>query len=226
MQSKIYLFRTHKINLANLFLSMVYHNNKNLAFKPCYYNITGGKFFTVDIGEFAEECQRLTQTSFRNINWAEHVDILNPFLEQAQQSNQSLVFGCHSDEQIDFLKQKFGNDVYTIGVDYDQDLYPTLLKNAAEYHVYLLDNNQLEFNDADRQLLSLPYRDRVDAYMNSFDQINLFPHSSSAIRDYNVNVADFTDPELMMSHVQNVFGTIDKTTADYYQQWLSGIIAE
>ena len=226
MHPKIYLFRTHKINLANLFLSMVYHNNKNLAFKPCYYNITGGKFFTVDIGEFADECQTLTQTSFRNINWVEHADKLQPFIDQAQQSNQALVFGSHSDEQIDFLKQKFGDDVYTVGVDYNQDLYPTLLKNAAEYHVYLLDTGQIESNTSDLELKSLSYQDRVNAYINSFDQINLFPHSSSAPRDYNVNVADFTNQDLMLSHIQNVFGTIDKTTVDYYQLWLTGFTAE
>jgi hypothetical protein len=227
MQHKIYVFRTHKINLANLFLSMVYHNNKNLAFEPCYYNITNGKFFTVSIGSFAEKCQNLTQTSFRNINWTEHVDKLYPFIEQAEQLNRSLVFGCHSDEQIDFLKEHFGDDVYTVGIDYDQAMYPTLLNDAVEYHLYLLDSNQIESNEHDRELSQLAFRERVDAYKNSFEQINLFPHKSFAERDYNINISDFTDQALMLEHLTNIFGPIsDNTTVDYYQQWLSGFTAK
>lgn len=226
MHPKIYVFRTHKINLANLFLSIVYHNSKNSAFEPCYYNITGGKFFTVDIGKFAEESQNLTQTSFRNINWMQHIDKLSDFIARAQDLNQVLIFGSHSDDQIDFLKEYFGNDAYTIGIDYDQDMYPTLLTDAVEYHLYLLDNGYIESNDRDKELAQLTFTDRVDAYKSSFDQMNLFPHSVSSPRDYNVNVSDYTDQTAMFKHLTNIFGTINETTVDYYQQWLSGFTSK
>lgn len=219
MQPKIYLFRTHLVNLTNLFVGMVCHNEQNRAYKPCYYTLVNNKFFDVIVGDFAQSCQIATQTSFRNIEWTQHISILE---EQVLGTNQTLIFGSHSDEQIDYIKNYFGTDVYTVGINLSHDLDKELYQNLAEYHVYLLDNNKVEATPLDLEKSSLPHGQRVSYYNDSFNTVEMIDFPEPVVRDYNIDVADFFNRSATLTHLENIGLDIEESTIDYYNQWLLG----
>jgi hypothetical protein len=103
-----------------------------------------------------------------------------------------------------FLKNHFGQCITTVGINYNKDLYPVLLKNVAEHHVWL--------NSA---------RETVDYYIQEFGKINLVPECSINNCDYNILVNDFFDVELLSTHFENLGFPFTPSSQEMYNSWHS-----
>ena len=213
MSTKIILFKTHKINLTNLAISQIVENSPESFYDSCRYTLVHGKS---SISQPNNSLKNIGEV--RDRDWSTGFDYLDKCLE----SGKKLIFGSHHDSQINLLKQKYGMDVLTVGINYDEDLYQSLLKNVAEYHVYLLRTGSIDASEKDDILIeTLVYGDLVKYYMREFDSINLVPRSSFINCDYNIPVADFFDKQKMSNHFDKIGFPFTKESQSYYDQWLA-----
>jgi hypothetical protein len=225
MSTNLYLFKTHAVNISNLAVSFSILNAKERDKSHqsnCTYKILDNTFFDVKYGPLFRIMNTIEpDINFRKINWKYHNQNLEPFLNSAMQSKQILIFGSSVSEQLDFFKNQFGSKVFTIGINYDENLYNLLLNYMAKYHYYLLDSDCLEKSDVDTEILQLPYASIIDYYSKAFDQLNLIPKSSFYNGDYNINIIDFFSKERMIKHFNNINLPFTDNTLLQYNRWLT-----
>lgn len=215
----IYVFRTHKINLTNLFLGILYVSAGAQVHGPCYYSINNDGFFDLIEGDFARHMCENPSDNFRNIDWPNNIDRLHEILDRV---NKHLIFGSHHVDQIQYLKSQFGNKSITVAVNYDPDDYDLLLKNLAQNHVRLLQSNMIQANQHDQDLmLKLGNTDLVQHYQHEFDRMRLIPVSISDTFDYVIKVKDFYNKNKVADHVTNLGFEFSESAQKYYDYWIS-----
>ena len=194
-------------------ISQIVENSTESFFDSCRYDLVHNKFFVLQLNNFAKNIGDV-----RNLEWSNNTMYLDKCLE----SGKKLIFGSHHDSQIDFLKRHYKSDIMTIGINYGEDMYPLLLKNVAEYHIYLLGNGSIQPNENDEILMeTLNHHDLVNYYSTEFNSINLVPHSSFVNCDYNIIVNDFLDKSKMADHFRNIGFPFTEESQKYYDQWFS-----
>lgn len=199
----IFLFKTHPINLTNLAQTLLLFNANDNSYEVCKYSIDK-KFIRLDeLGNFAKS-MRTDQESWRYQDWKLSLDILENKIDAACDQNKTIIFGSHRDDQIYFLKDYFQNKITTIGINYKEDLYDLLLRNVAEYHVYLNSS-----------------KESVEFYMDKFDSINLIPKQSTTLCDYEICVNDFFDKSKMITHYKILHYPFTQQSLQNYESWLS-----
>jgi len=216
MSTKIYLFKAHPINVSNLAIYAMDSIFINKLFGPCRPYIEN-KFLFCEPGLVDIEISKFTDTTTRKVEWHQHIKIFEGLVDQATQVDQNLVFGNYSDEQIEIIAGHFKNCI-TIGINYNESLYPYLISNMAQYHVYALKQGYILPNKVDLEILS--GSDPVDYYKTAFDQLNLIPKSSISKFDYNIDIQDFFKPNIMTDHFNNL-GDLPITSDSLYHKWLT-----
>jgi hypothetical protein len=224
MSTKIYLFKTHPINITNLALAQLIENAVGLSYETCSYSLRDNKFFKLIVGKFAQKQTDNPANDFRHIDWSIPVNLsnLNQSVELAATQNKFLIFGNNSNNQIDFLKTYYTNDIVTIGINYNENMYLTLLDNMVKYHIYLLNNNS-NISQLDRELLNTKSSaELIDYYTNTFNQQNLIPRISVIDCDYTILVDDFFNKSVMAKHYINLGVPFTIASEQYYDTWLAG----
>ena len=179
-------------------------NAVDTSYDACQYIIEKNKFIThKTFGSFAQSVCAAAK-SWRELDWSEILDKLEIQLDIASKQNKNIIFGSHRDDQISFLKNHFEQRITTIGINYNQDMYPLLLRNVAEHHVWL--NSTAE---------------SAEYYIQEFDKINLVPRSSITNCDYNILVNDFFDAGLMSKHFENLGFPFTSISQEMYDTWHS-----
>lgn len=214
MSTKIFLFKTHQINVTNLAVAQIVENSFDSFYNSCRYKLVHNKFFVLQLNDFARNIGEQP----RNKDWSNSIN----YLDNCLASNKKLIFGSHHDSQIDLLKAHYKSEILTIGINYNEDLYPALLKNVAEFHIYSLNTGSIKPSELDDMLMdSMKYQDLVDYYSKEFDTIKLIPKSSFVQCDYNILVNDFLDKDKMSNHFNNMGFPFTKESELYYNQWIS-----
>lgn len=221
MSKKIYFLKTHKINITNLVVAQLIKNAGLQCYGPCQYDLDG-KFIRTTLGDFAKSQYLITNQEVRYIDWSSNISVLENFSALADNENKFLIFGSHRDDQIDQLKQYYQSDIVTISINYAENMYPFLIKNMAEYHVHLLEHNQIEPLPNDIELLKLnSNNDLVDHYFSEFLNMQLIPISSSNSADHVILVDDLLDKSLMRKHFTAVGLPFTEQSEIFYDQWLN-----
>lgn len=224
MSTKIYLFKTHPINITNLALAQLIENAVGSSYETCSYALIDNKFFKLIVGKFAQKQTDNPSVNFRHIDWSIPVNLsnLNQSVELATAQNKFLIFGSNSTNQIDFLKKYYTNDIVTIGINYNENMYLTLLDNMVKYHIYLLNNNS-HISQLDRELFNTKSSaELIDYYTNAFNQQNLIPRTSVIDCDYTILVDDFLNKSVMAKHYNNLGVPFTIASEQYYDTWLAG----
>ena len=199
----IFLFKTHPINLTNLAQTLLLFNAKDNSYEACSYSIDT-KFIRHDeLGQFAKS-MRTDYESWRYQDWKLSLDILENKIDAAIDKNKTIIFGSHRNDQIYFLKDYFQNKITTIGINYKEDLYDLLLRNVAEYHVYL--NSSLE---------------SVNFYIDKFHSINFIPKQSITSCDYEIMINDFFNQDKMTEHYKVLGYPFTEQSIQIYKSWLA-----
>lgn len=221
MSIKIYLLKTHKVNLTNLFVGQLLKNAGNSCYGACDYFLDG-KFINNTLGDFAKFQLQSTEKDLRNIDWSQNLVSLNTSVDLIKNENKILIFGNHNPTQLSFLKSYYGSAIKTIGIDYNTNSYSLLLQNLAEYHFHLLKTQSISANQHDLELMStLPDDQLIEHYKIAFDQSSYIPHTSVTDADYTVLVEDFFNPQLMEQHFINLGLPFTDTSRSFYDSWLS-----
>lgn len=221
MKPNLYLIQTHRINLTNLFMGMLILNEGPLVYETCKYSLTANnKFFQFEPGNMVKHFVSNPAVEFRKISWSQSIDKLKTIVDLAKSKNQILIFGNHNVDELRFLKDYFKSDALTISLNYNEDLYSRLLDNAVAYHIWMLSNGMVEKNSQDQTNLdNLSYNEQMSYYKQVFTQLNLFPQSSSANLDYNIDINDFFDESTMFDHFNSIDINLTDKAKQYYRTW-------
>lgn len=195
MLHKYIVFKTHPINITNLFIGMTIESLSNFLYRPCY-SILDGKFFHCAPNLFANFCED-AERSFRYLIWDQ--SNIDKLVSIANETEKSIVFGSHNNDQIKIIQNALKDQCYVISIDYTEQSYQILLDNLVSYHLYL--NNLTDY----------------EHYVTEFDRMQLIPKSSFCPADYNINFADFFNKEKMQQHFQNLKFQFPNT---FYDNWL------
>lgn len=222
MQPAIYLLKLRTINIYNLPLALLYENDWDHIYDPCRFVVNNQGFLDITtVGDFAKSQTPNPEKDFRYINWSESLSTLDYSLNQSIEKNKYLVFGSYCTDQLDFLKNHYGKQVLSIGINYQENFYPYILKHKAKHHVHLLSVDQSLATELDKQLFAtLSLDDLIAYYSNAFDQQNLIPHSDVTDYDYNINIEDFFNKSLMLQHFSNIGVPFTPQSEKYYDLWL------
>ena len=221
MSIKIFLLKTHKINLTNIVVAQLIKNAGQQCYSPCEYSLSD-KFIDITLGEFAKSQHSVTDQQVRYIDWTAHIDKLEASVALATQQNKFLIFGTHDPHQLNFLKNYFGESIFTISVNYQPNSFSLLIKNMSEYHVHLLKLNSLPITEIDQKLLeSSTDQQLISHYQFEFSNLKLIPQSSITKADYSIPVDDLFNKSSMSDHFINIGLPFTQKSESYYDSWLS-----
>ena len=223
-----YLFKTHKINVTNLVQSMAMYNALEkgvLSPSNCFFSLHSSNFFINKLGSLTVACAlgNDADSTFRHIEWNTNIQALNILdqgIKNAMDNNYIHIMGSHSNQQIQFLKKHFGDLVITVGVNYNSNTKDQLIYDVARFHVYLLQNNQINISTVDQELLATLSIDQlVKEYYNRFSNMSYIPESSFVECDYNIWVDDFADQEKMQQLMHDLDLPFTTQSTDIYKHW-------
>jgi hypothetical protein len=223
MSTKLYLVRTHKVSITNIFTALLTKILAEKFYYPCDY-VLESKFVVNKIGKFTAN---FPHPNIRHIIWndqtpTEYFAYLETCFEKAFDQSQIVGLGCHDDASVLYLSKKYSPYVVTAGVYHTQEHYHDLLRHTVEYHVYNLKNNLIDPSGFDIDLIQkLQTSELVDYYACAFASQNLVPESSEPVCDYNMVFHDI----FHKSKVQNFFNTMglsmSDSSLDFYDSWIS-----
>lgn len=215
--ARVYLFKTETINFVNL-LQFCFFLSREDIYQPCYPKILY-KHLTVDPGGFAlhfapdNPC-----VNFRNIDWTTK---LAEFDEVLAQTTDKIVLGCNDIEQVNLLKNHFGDNCYTISCSYSYDDYDSFLSYITNSHIVKQSTGQLKLTDHDIAIRNDKNINLFDYYKQSFDQQKILQNSMSYDTDYSVVLTDYFDKNKFFQHVTNIGGNNSIEAVNYYDSWYS-----
>lgn len=215
----IYVARTHRINLTNIFVAVLIESAGQQVHGPCYYSVTPTGFLDQIPGDFAQTMCEDPITQTRNIDWASNIDRLRAYHTAA---GKHLIFGSHHPDQIQYLKTQLTDQSCTVAMNYDTDDYDRLLHNLARDHVRLLQAGRLEASIHDQDLMdTLTATQLVGHYAQEFDRMQLIPRAVSDTFDYQIRVKDLYNKSRMTQHVRDLGFEFSALAESYYDHWLS-----
>lgn len=214
MSNKLIVFRLQRFNIINMFLGVVYLSAKNLySYCPITFD---GKFTRVDNSKFVAECNQSITGEFRDIRWQDHINWLDKHL--ASHSN-DITIGNRSIEQVQWLKNYYGNRCVTTCFNYTEKEYPFLLRNVAEYHIHMIDRGIITPNDVDLTHKDAIINERVDFYVSEFDRQQMFPMQNVEKSDIVVNLRDLVNTDIVAEYLTKYGYTITEQAQQYHAAW-------
>lgn len=214
MKNKIYIVTAHRANLSNLFLALSLIGNS--FFEPCVPYLENNQFIRFRLGKFAHSLEKICQTELRLIDVSNAVTYLDDTL-----NNNSCIFGTYNYANLDFLKNQYHNQVVTISINYQANIYTKLLRNIAQEHVHRIAQQIINPADVDQRVAELSRDEQIDYYINAFDNLNLLPKQFSKDADYQLNLEDFFEFDKMVAHFKNLELDIVPSSYVFYNSWLN-----
>jgi hypothetical protein len=133
----IYLFKTHRINVSNLAQALTFVILGDNCLGPCSWYLDDSKFLKIRTGDFVN-IYATPGSDFRMIDWTDKFSSLDAYHARAVSQHKVLVHGTGLDHQLKILKRHYGSNIMTIGINYQKQLYDSVLRNVAEMHVHRL----------------------------------------------------------------------------------------
>lgn len=215
----IYVARTHRVNATNILVALLIESAGARVHGACYYAISTDGFLDQVPGDFARSMVSDPLLETRHVDWTQRWPELEHYHLRA---GKDLIFGSHHPDQIEFLKQQFGESVCGIALNYDTDDYDHLIVNMARDHVRLLDSNRLTSSAHDLDLArSLSVAQRIEHYAQEFDRMGLIPTSVQETYDYQVEYRDLLRPARMAQVVEQLGFEFTARAKLYYDHWLA-----
>jgi hypothetical protein len=218
----IYIVKTHQANFINLIIELLVQTAGKRIYGPGNYDLNSSKFFSCKPSNRPiKHWYTGTWENFRNHKWSDDLESLMSAVNEAKLTNSIIVFGSHQVDQINFLKSIFKDDLFSISINYSNKEYPVLLNHLAEYHYYLLKNNFIKYSEVDFQILNnKSYNEIISYYSQSFDDQSLIPKMSLDYLDYNINILDIFDKDLLIKHFFQIGLPLSSESLSYYDNWV------
>ena len=208
----LYIFKSYsRINVTNILQWCFMLSNNNL-FEPCVPILTGTQLDVIP-GKFL---LKFTQDkyAFRDIDWLSNIDTLKDIIKS---TDKSIVFGVHSESQVNFLKAQFKDCALVITCSYDEpEIYDRFLTDIARRHINLQNLGSIELNESDKILTTV---ERIEHYKKVFMEQELIPTTLSYRGDYNVPVRDLFDKDKLFRHLSNIKVTASPAASEFYDKW-------
>lgn len=215
----IYVARTHRVNATNILVALLIESAGPRVHGACYYSISTEGFLDQVPGDFARCMVEDPVLQTRHVDWTQHWPELERYHDRAANN---VIFGSHHCDQIQFLKQQFGDAVSTIALNYDQHDYDHMVQNMARDHVRLLDSDRLKATAHDQELAeNLSIQQRVEHYAQEFDRMALIPPAVQETHDHQVLYRDLFRPARMVQVVEQLGFEFTARARAYYEHWLS-----
>lgn len=215
----IYVARTHRVNATNILVALLIESAGSRVHGACYYSISTEGFLDQVPGDFARTMVEDPVLQTRHVDWTQHWPELERYHDQAANN---LIFGSHHLEQIEFLKQQFGDQVCTMALNYDQADYDHMVLNMARDHVRLLQNNRLTATVHDQDLTQrLTQPQLIEHYAQEFDSMGLIPTEVQETHDHQVCYRDLFRPARMQRVLEDLGFEFTDRARTYYDYWLS-----
>ena len=194
--NKVYLVKSFPVNITNILHAIMTSNAGNKLVGSCTYRLDE-KFLEANYSDLVD----IFGVNIRAIEWRENIDRLRDFISDLH-TDDVMIFGSYSDDQMRFLKGLMQDDIVTIGLNYTNEHYEYLLNNMVEYHIHK--------NGGDKKKL-----------MMEFDQQGLCPDRSDSEFDYTINFEDLFIKTRMIDHCDNIRLPFTDDTLKFYDKWLS-----
>ena len=220
MSVNLYVVKLKPINIFNLPLALLNAALANRVYDSCSCSIDSNGEIIIDIGKFAYTHSVDPANKFRTINWAEQITDLETSVASAISQGKVLVFGTYRQDQIDYLKDRFGDTIVTVGVKYNENMYPLILTEFAKKHIRLLGLGQVPVTEYDNNIMSGSFDDRLSHYYQAFDQQQLIPRTELDKCDLVIPLDDFYSIDAMQQHIKKLGILFNTKTIDLYNQWL------
>lgn len=224
MSVNLYVVKLKPINIFNLPLALLHEALGDQVYESCKCSVDDQGNIQIDIGKFALAQSTDPINKFRTIDWNKSLTKLTTSVDLARAQNKVVVFGTYRQDQIDFLKQHFGNSIVTIGVEYHENMYAGLLTMFAKKHVELLITGQVAMTEVDSAVLNNNSNEDVIAYYsNAFDNQNLIPRAELDSCDLVIPLDDYYNIVNMQQHIQRLGILLSAPAVKFYNQWLEKI---
>ena len=221
MSVNLYVVKLKPINIFNLPLALLNAALADRVYDSCSCSIDSDGGIIIDIGKFAHTHSSDPANKFRTINWAEQITDLEISVASAISQGKVLVFGTYRQDQIDYLKDHFGDTIVTVGVEYNENMYTLVLTEFAKKHIRLLGLGQVPITEYDSNIMSGSFDDRLSYYYRAFDQQQLVPRIELDKCDLIIPLDDFYSINAMQQHIKKLGILFNTATIDLYSQWLS-----
>lgn len=221
MSVNLYVVKLKPINIFNLPLALLNAALADRVYDPCSCSIDSSGEIIIDIGKFAHAHSNDPANKFRTIDWSEQIADLETSVTDAVSQGKVLVFGTYRQDQIDYLKDYFGDTIVTVGVEYNENMYPMILTEFAKKHIRLLELGQVASTEYDSNIMDSSFDDRLSHYYRAFDQQQLVPRTALDLCDLVIPLNDFYSIEAMQQHIKKLGILFNTATIDLYNQWLT-----
>lgn len=221
MSVNLYVVKLKPINIFNLPLALLNEALGNRVYDSCKCSIDVDGQIIIDIGKFAHSHSDDPANKFRTIDWSTLIDNLETSVANAVSQGKVLLFGTYRQDQIDYLKDQFGDTIVTIGIEYNENMYPTVLTEFSKKHIALLKTGHITMTEYDSNIMNLSFDDRLSYYYQAFDQQQLVSRTALDLCDLVIPLNDFYSIDAMQQHIKKLGILFNTATIDLYNQWLT-----
>jgi hypothetical protein len=221
MSVNLYVVKLKPINIFNLPLALLNAALAERVYDSCSCSIDSNGDIIIDIGKFAHAHSSDPTSKFRTIDWSEQIANLENSIANAVLQGKVLVFGTYRQDQIDYLKDHFGDAIVTVGVEYNENMYPLVLTEFAKKHIRLFELGQVAVTEYDSNIMDSAFDDRLSHYYHAFDQQQLVPRTALDKCDLVIPLNDFYSIDAMQQHIKKLGILFNTATIDLYNQWLT-----
>ena len=221
MSVNLYVVKLKPINIFNLPLALLNAALADQVYDSCSCSIDSDGDIVIDIGKFAHTHSSDPANKFRTIDWSEQIADLEISVADAVSQGKVLVFGTYRQDQVTYLKDHFGDTIVTVGIEYNENMYPLVLTEFAKKHIRSLGLGQVAITEYDSNIMDLPFDDRLSHYYQAFDQQQLVPRTVLDKCDLVIPLDDFYSFDAMQQHIKKLGILFNTTTIDLYNQWLT-----
>lgn len=219
MSVNLYVVKLKPINMFNLPLALLNEALGNRVYDSCKCSIDDVGQIVIDIGKFAHSHSDDPANKFRTIDWSTSIDNLETSIADAVSQGKVLLFGTYRQDQIDYLKNHFGDTIVTVGVEYNEDMYPTVLTEFAKKHIALLKTGHITMTEYDSIVMDKSPDDILSYYYHAFDQQQLVSRTELADCDLMIPLDDFYNIDAMQQHIEQLGILFNTAAVDFYNQW-------
>lgn len=222
MLARLVTFNSHKVNFLNLVPYHITEYYQSQWYGPCRACIISEyPWIRLTPGMLERKIIEHFNVGLRHVDWKSHVPLLENIVRDAEKNAQDLFFGSYNYDQLNFLKNFFGNNSLTIGLTYTEKNYDLLLTDIAKKHIYLLHLGNIIPNDQDLEVLkSKTYNQLIEHYKIIFNETNYLPKSCSFSGDYEIPFDDYYHVKKMENHFKNIKLPILDTKKSVYHKWV------
>lgn len=176
--------------------------------QPCTPDITDNGHLVHRVHQqYVKELTNDNPMSFRDIDWSDRLDDLEKLLES---TDKKVWVGNFNSKQARIVKKHFGDDVTTVGIDYEPRMRFLILENVISYYGVSEITDKLNAKIA----YNVKYYSQIDRWNK------LVPPRFSPDTDVTINVDSFLEPSNYIKLLEDIDGPRNEKQLEYYFTWL------